>query len=121
MPRISCSRATVCRAACCASSAHSQWPSSQANDLMSSLDRDKPFPYASLCATLVYINIVIMSTWKGVEWSVWLYNYGDDIVCQPIFWLDLLVLFSWNLSVAILSFQPDPPTLKNIDFSSDIR
>ena len=55
-----------------------------------------------MCATLVYINIVIMSTWKGVEWSVWLYNYGDDIVCQPIFWLDLLVLFSWNLSYSAL-------------------
>lgn len=36
----------------------------QANDLMSSLDRDSPFPYVALCGLLVKINIFIFSTWK---------------------------------------------------------
>ena len=34
----------------------------QANDLMSSLDRDAPFPYVTLCGTLVTTNVFIMST-----------------------------------------------------------
>lgn len=70
----------------------------QANDLMSSLDRDKPYSYASLCGLLVQINLLIMSTWKGVDWATWLHSFGDQLICQPKFWADILVLFSWNLS-----------------------
>eukprot|EP00326_Haptolina_ericina_P023934 CAMPEP_0181188002 /NCGR_PEP_ID=MMETSP1096-20121128/10876_1 /TAXON_ID=156174 ORGANISM="Chrysochromulina ericina, Strain CCMP281" /NCGR_SAMPLE_ID=MMETSP1096 /ASSEMBLY_ACC=CAM_ASM_000453 /LENGTH=273 /DNA_ID=CAMNT_0023277019 /DNA_START=305 /DNA_END=1126 /DNA_ORIENTATION=- len=70
----------------------------QANDLMSSLDRDKPYSYAALCALLVKVNILIFSTWKAVEWAVWLHNFGGKLVEQPKFWLDILILFAWNVS-----------------------
>jgi hypothetical protein len=75
---------------------------SQANDLMSSLDRDKPFPYTSLTGLLIKINLFIMSTWKGVQWSIWLRTFGDDIWQQPKFYADILVLLSWNVSYAAL-------------------
>ena len=39
----------------------------QANDLMSSLDRDIPYPYASLVGMLVRINVFLMSLWKSTE------------------------------------------------------
>jgi len=39
----------------------------QANDLMSSLDRDIPYPYASLVGALVRINVLLMSLWKSTE------------------------------------------------------
>lgn len=73
-----------------------------ANDLMSSLDRDKPFPYTALCGLLVYINILIMSTWKGVTWSIWYFSYGPDLFRQPRIWVDMLVLLFWNISYAAL-------------------
>eukprot|EP00756_Hemistasia_phaeocysticola_P063891 Hpha_TRINITY_DN7365_c0_g1::TRINITY_DN7365_c0_g1_i1::g.9889::m.9889 len=77
----------------------------QANDLMSSLDRDNPFPYVQLCGLLVYINIFIMCTWKGVEWSIWTYGgkeWGQIWMVQPKIWVDTLVLLSWNISYAAL-------------------
>lgn len=73
-----------------------------ANDLMSSLDRDKPFPYTALCGVLVYINILIMSTWKGVSWSIWYFSYGPNLFNQPRIWVDMLVLLAWNISYAAL-------------------
>ena len=74
----------------------------QANDLMSSLDRDKPYPYASLCGTLVHINLLLMSTSRGVEWAKWLASFGDELPSQPKFWVDIIVLFSWNVSYKAL-------------------
>ena len=75
----------------------------QANDLMSSLDRDAPFPYVALCGLLVNINVFIMSTWKGVEWSVWFQSFGGPkLVEQPKWWVDMLVLVSWNVSYKCL-------------------
>jgi hypothetical protein len=73
-----------------------------ANDLMSSLDRDKPFPYTALCGVLVYINILMMSTWKGVSWSIWYFSYGPDLFNQPRIWVDMVVLLLWNISYAAL-------------------
>ena len=73
-----------------------------ANDLMSSLDRDKPFPYAALCGVLVYLNIIIMSTWKAVNWSIWYYSSGPLLFHQPRIWVDMLVLLTWNISYAAL-------------------
>lgn len=74
----------------------------QANDLMSSLDRDKPYAYTSICGVLVTINLWIMSTWKGIEWATWLRSFGDSassgLASQPKFWLDILMLFAWNIS-----------------------
>ena len=74
----------------------------QANDLMSSLDRDKPYAYASLCGLLVSINLWIMSTWKGIQWAIWLRSFGTSstsgLASQPKFWLDIFMLFAWNIS-----------------------
>ena len=39
-----------------------------------------------------------MSTWKGVEWAIWLHSFGDELTAQPKFWIDILVLFAWNVS-----------------------
>ena len=65
-----------------------------ANDLMSNVDRDQPFSYTALCGVLVKINVVIMSTWKGVEWSIWLHNFGyDELPNQPKFWVDMLGVY----------------------------
>lgn len=75
---------------------------SQANDLMSSLDRDLPFPYVNICFLLVAINVFIFSTFKGVLWSIWLYSNGNRLAAQPMFWIDLLSTFAWNLSYTAL-------------------
>ena len=75
----------------------------QANDLMSSLDRDLPLPYTVLCGMLVQLNVLIMSTWKGVEWSIWLHSLGSaELLDQGRFWIDILVLLSWNVSYKAL-------------------
>lgn len=73
-----------------------------ANDLMSCLDRDKPFPYTALCGVLVFFNVLIMSTWKGVNWSTWLFSFGTRIFWQPRMYVDMAVLLTWNLSYAAL-------------------
>ena len=39
-----------------------------------------------------------MSTWKGIEWAIWLHSFGDELPAQPKFWFDILVLFTWNVS-----------------------
>lgn len=76
---------------------------SQANDLMSSLSRDLPFPYVNLCYVLVYLNVLIFSTHRGVLWAVWLYGFGpQNLVLQPKFWVDLLATFAWNMSYTSL-------------------
>ena len=46
--------------------------------------------------------MVIFSTWKGVEWSLWLHAFGDELPAQPHFWIDLIVLFAWNVSYKAL-------------------
>lgn len=74
----------------------------KANDLMSSLDLDKPISYASLCGLLVTINVFIMSTWKGIEWSTWMRTFGWSLAEQPKFYFDLLGLIVWNLSYKAL-------------------
>ena len=70
----------------------------QANDLMSSLDRDFPFPYTALCGFLVKINIFIFTTWKAVLWSQWLFSMGGDMFSLGRFWVDLFCTVVWNLS-----------------------
>ena len=39
----------------------------KANDLMSSLDRDIPYPYASLLGMLVKTNVALMTFWRSSE------------------------------------------------------
>lgn len=70
----------------------------QANDLMSSVDRDLPFPYVHLCFVLVALNVFLFSTFKGVLWSTWFVQHGDAIWQQPVLWLDVASTFAWNLS-----------------------
>ncbi|CAE7325931.1 bglB [Symbiodinium necroappetens] len=74
----------------------------KANDLMGCLEQDKPYAYSSLVGLLVNINLLIMCTWKGVEWSIWCRSFGDKLFEQPKFWLDLLVLVVWNMSYRAL-------------------
>ena len=71
---------------------------SQANDLMSSLDRDSPFPYVALCGFLVKINIFIFTTWKAFLWSQWLFTMGANMFNQGKFWVDLFCTIVWNIS-----------------------
>lgn len=74
----------------------------KANDLMSSLDLDKPISYTSLCGLLVTINLFIMSTWKAVEWSTWMRTFGWGLTEQPKFYFDVLGLLVWNVSYKAL-------------------
>jgi len=75
----------------------------QANDLMSSLDRDRPFPYVAICGFLVNCNLLLMSSWKAVQWSIWLRTFGGDLLFRSAkMWVDILTLFAWNISYASL-------------------
>eukprot|EP00440_Ansanella_granifera_P009346 gb/GFBE01010128.1/.p1 GENE.gb/GFBE01010128.1/~~gb/GFBE01010128.1/.p1 ORF type:complete len:380 (+),score=67.40 gb/GFBE01010128.1/:1-1140(+) len=73
-----------------------------ANDIMGCLNTDRPYAYASLVGLLVNINLLIMSTWKGVEWSTWYNSFGPEVFEQPKWWLDVLVLVVWNMSYRAL-------------------
>lgn len=76
---------------------------SQANDLMSSLNRDKPFPYVAICGLLVNCNLLLMSSWRAVHWSIWLRSLGGDLLFRSAkMWVDILTLFAWNISYASL-------------------
>lgn len=74
----------------------------QANDLMSSLDRDKPIPYVAMCGLLVYLNVLIFSTYKAAQWSVWLHAIGSELFFEGRFYVDLFCMFFWNLSYVAL-------------------
>ena len=75
----------------------------QANDLMSSLNRDKPFPYTAICGFLVNCNLFLMTFWRSVEWAIWLRSFGGpELFMASKMWIDILVLFSWNISYASL-------------------
>ena len=75
----------------------------QANDMMSCLNRDFPFAYVALCGLLVKLNVFIFSTWKAVEWSIWIKTFGyDGMFWQLRFWSDILTLFVWNISYMAL-------------------
>jgi hypothetical protein len=47
---------------------------------------------------LVSINVMVMSTWRGIVWSTWLYGMGDELWAAPKLWVDVLVLLMWNIS-----------------------
>ncbi|CAJ1450875.1 unnamed protein product [Effrenium voratum] len=74
----------------------------KANDLMGCLELDKPYVYSSLVGMLVNINLLIMSTWKGIEWSIWFRSFGGAIFEQPKWYLDVFVLVTWNMSYRAL-------------------
>jgi hypothetical protein len=74
----------------------------KANDMMSSLDRDQPYPYMAVCGLLVQFNIIFMTVWHGFKWAIW--NYATDYKTwnSPKIWFEILVLFAWNVSYASL-------------------
>ena len=39
-----------------------------------------------------------MSTWKGIQWAMWLRFFGSDLLVQPKFYVGLIALFAWNVS-----------------------
>ena len=70
--------------------------------MLSALSTTQPYPYVALCGLLVKINVLIMSTWRGVEWSTWLYSSGSSLFSQPRLYIDILALLAWNLSYVAL-------------------
>jgi hypothetical protein len=75
----------------------------KANDMMSCLDRDFPYSYVSLCGLLVKLNVFIFSTWKAVEWAIWMKSAGYGGAFRQIrLYADILVLFVWNISYMAL-------------------
>jgi hypothetical protein len=68
-------------------------------DPMETLSSLAPYPYSSLTAALVSINIAIFCTWKGVSWACWAHEFGWAAVwAQPKMWADLVIMVSWNVS-----------------------
>ena len=43
-----------------------------------------------------------MTIWSGVKWSIWQYASDYDVWYTPKMWLEIFVLFAWNLSYAAL-------------------
>jgi len=74
----------------------------KANDMMSSLDRDAPYPYVALCGLLVQFNIIFMTVWHGFHWAIWHYATDAKVWKAPKIWFEIFVLFAWNLSYAAL-------------------
>lgn len=73
-----------------------------ANDMMDCICTDHPYPYVALCGLLVKLNVLLMSTWNGVRWSIWYWSFGHYIWLEPKMWVDLFVLFTWNISYVCL-------------------
>jgi hypothetical protein len=97
----------------------------KANDMMSSLNRDLPFPYVALCGMLVKVNVFIMSSWKAVQWSAWLKTFGYGGLSNQIrFWAEIFLLFAWNVSYMALYdlgyFLDNPFGNRRIDVAHEI-
>ena len=54
--------------------------------------------HASSARELTESNVCLFSTWKGLDWAVWLRSFGYAIFDQPKMWVDALILLSWNVS-----------------------
>jgi hypothetical protein len=68
-------------------------------DLMSFISTDQPYPYIALVGGLVKLNILIMSTWKAIQWSIWLWSLGwEKFFEMPHIVMDICGLFVWNMS-----------------------
>jgi hypothetical protein len=48
--------------------------------MMSAIDRDQPFPHASVCGVLVNFNLLLTALWKGV--ASWFVNIFQVKCCQ---------------------------------------
>lgn len=75
-----------------------------ANDLMSTLFYDRPISYVALTGLLVKVNVLIFSTWKGVEWATWMRTFGTEVIFkkQARIYIDIFVLLAWNVSYTAL-------------------
>lgn len=74
----------------------------RANDLMSALNRDQPFPYASITGVLVNFFLLLNALWKGVEWAIWFYEVGPQIYYTPKMYIEIAVLLITSLLFGIL-------------------
>jgi len=76
----------------------------QANDLMSSLDRDNPYPYVQLIGLLVKVNLFIFASWKGFALAVFAFQFGGfgAMFGHGIVWYNLVFTLLWNASYAAL-------------------
>eukprot|EP00587_Corethron_hystrix_P005638 CAMPEP_0113313038 /NCGR_PEP_ID=MMETSP0010_2-20120614/9618_1 /TAXON_ID=216773 ORGANISM="Corethron hystrix, Strain 308" /NCGR_SAMPLE_ID=MMETSP0010_2 /ASSEMBLY_ACC=CAM_ASM_000155 /LENGTH=458 /DNA_ID=CAMNT_0000168963 /DNA_START=50 /DNA_END=1426 /DNA_ORIENTATION=- /assembly_acc=CAM_ASM_000155 len=74
----------------------------RANDLMSRLNRDQPVPYSSTVGTLINLQLIITSMWKGVVWSVWSFNKEGNSWGKPMQVIDLVIFFINVIALGIL-------------------
>lgn len=100
------------------------------NDLMARNDRDQPRPYCFICAVLVNLNLVLTSLSKGMEWAILLYDSQRQILYEPVLYVELFVLFTFNAIFAMLfdlcsdlynPFGPRPIDLPHASISKEIR
>lgn len=74
----------------------------QANDLMSPISRDLPFPYVAVTGYLVNINLFIYATNTGLMWAMWYFESEGQCWLSPAIWIDLALLFLYTLFFTIL-------------------
>jgi hypothetical protein len=72
------------------------------NDLMARNDRDQPRPYCFICAILVNLNLLLTSLSKGLEWAILLYDSKGEIFFEPVMYVEIFVLFTFNAIFAML-------------------
>lgn len=100
------------------------------NDLMSRNDKDQPRPYVFICAMLVNLNLLLTSVSKGFEWAIMLHDNGARIFVQPIIYVEIFILFTYNAIFAMLfdlcsalynPFGPRPIDIPHVKMSQSIR
>ncbi len=100
------------------------------NDLMARNDRDQPGPYCFICAILVNLNLILTSLSKGLEWAILLHNSQGKILLEPVLYVEIFVLFTFNAIFAMLfdlcsalysPFGPRPIDLPHASISKGIR
>lgn len=74
----------------------------KANDLMSPIDRDQPPPYSMIIAILVNVYLFLNAMASGVQWGVWQFERGADILTYPKYYNSIFVLFTKTFIFAAL-------------------
>jgi len=96
----------------------------KANDLMSAIDRDQPFPYISICGILVNINLFLTAVWKGTLWAVWFYDEGLALYSMPKMYVEIFCLFAYSMIFGLLydlcHFLYNPFGPRPLDIPHDI-
>lgn len=100
------------------------------NDLMARIDRDQPRPYCFICAILVNLNLLLTSLSKGLEWAILLHDSQGKIFLEPVLYVEIFVLFTFNAILAMLfdlcsalynPYGPRSIDLPHVSTSKDIR